>query len=122
MELAFAKDINDSRFIPYIQLHEFEALILAEPGKLAMRFPEHEQKVQELSITCNRFSSPELINDGVTTAPSKRISQFIPDYEGSKVSIAPLMVKKIGLEKIREKCAHFDRWITQLENLTQIPT
>src|SRR5437870_1001687 len=27
IESAFANDVNDPRFIPYIQLHEFEALI-----------------------------------------------------------------------------------------------
>jgi hypothetical protein len=30
LESAMAADISDSRFIPYIQLHEFEALVLAE--------------------------------------------------------------------------------------------
>ncbi len=29
LETAFAEAINDSRFIPYIQLHEFEALLFA---------------------------------------------------------------------------------------------
>lgn len=29
LETAFAEAINDGRFIPYIQLHEFEALLFA---------------------------------------------------------------------------------------------
>jgi len=118
LETALLNDIKDRRFIPYIQLHEFEALILSEPSKLVERFPEYEQQVQQLFNICVNFSSPELINDGATTAPSKRINQFIPGYKGSKVSVAPLIAKKIGLTKIREKCPHFDQWITQLENLT----
>lgn len=118
LETALLNDINDRRFIPYIQLHEFEALILSEPSKLAERFPEYEQQVEQLCDICGNFTSPELINDGATTAPSKRINQFIPGYKGSKVSVAPLIAKKIGLTKIREKCRHFDRWIIQLENLT----
>ena len=118
LETALLKDINDYRFIPYIQLHEFEALILSEPSKLAERFPEYEQEVEKLLNFCTNFSSPELINDEAKTAPSKRINQFIPGYESSKVSVAPLIAQKIGLAKIREKCPHFNQWITQLESLT----
>ncbi len=119
LESALFNDINDSRFIPYIQLHEFEALILSDPSKLAERFPEYEQGVQQLSELCKTFASPELINDGATTAPSKRINQFIPGYESSKVSVAPLIAQKIGLQTIREKCFHFNEWLTQLEQLTE---
>lgn len=44
LENAWFEDINDNRFIPYIQLHEFEALILSEPSKLADRFPEYQKE------------------------------------------------------------------------------
>lgn len=117
LETAFANDINDSRFIPYIQLHEFEALILTEPDRLIERFPEFKKNVEQLSEFCQQYSSPELINDGATTAPSKQIINFIPSYEGAKVSVAPLMAKKIGLQTIRSKCPHFDEWLLKLESL-----
>ncbi|HBK62014.1 MAG TPA: hypothetical protein DD000_00410, partial [Cyanobacteria bacterium UBA11166] len=119
LEKALFNDIKDSRFIPYIQLHEFEALILSDPSKFYLRFPEYESEIQQLLEICRNFDSPELINDGVTTAPSKRITQVIPVYEGSKTSAAPLIANKIGLRKIRERCPHFDKWISQLETLTQ---
>ena len=115
LENAFFDDINDPRFIPYIQLHEFEALILVQPEKLSERFPDYENEIQELSNVCHSFSSPELINQGVNTAPSKRIFQFVPTYE--KVSAGSLIIQKIGLLKIREKCPHFDRWLTHLEGV-----
>lgn len=119
LENALFQDINDSRFIPYIQLHEFEALILSDPIKLEERFPDYQSKVQQLVSLCQSFDSPELINDGEQTAPSKRIIQAIPSYEGAKVSVAPLMAQKIGLENIRQKCPHFNQWIERLENLSQ---
>lgn len=118
LENALSNDIKDPRFIPYIQLHEFETLILCDPSKLIDRFPVHRQNIQNLVNVCANFESPELINDGANTAPSKRIIQFIPDYKGAKVSVAPLIIQKIGLETIRRKCPHFNQWITQLENLT----
>ncbi|CAD5914439.1 hypothetical protein PA905_02950 [Planktothrix agardhii CCAP 1459/11A] len=78
LENALFDDINDSRFIPYIQLHEFEALILSDPIKLEERFPNYQSEVQKLVSLCQSFESPELINDGEQTAPSKRIIQAIP--------------------------------------------
>lgn len=120
LETAFATDIDDYRFTPYIQLHEFEALILTNPLKLIDRFPEYKKDAETLSEFCKNYSSPELINDGKETAPSKRIIQFIPSYEGAKVSVAPLITQKIGLPIIRSKCPHFDRWLTNLENLNPL--
>ena len=36
IEEAFAADIDDARFIPYIQLHEFETFLFVEPEKLEL--------------------------------------------------------------------------------------
>lgn len=117
LQTAFFNEINDRRFIPYLQLHEFEALILSDPTKLLERFPEYERGIKQLVEVCQAFSSPELIDGGATTAPSKRIAQFIPGYNKAKVSVAPLMAEQIGLQRIRESCPHFDKWLTQLEGL-----
>ena len=39
-------ELNDMRFLPYIQLHEFEALILADPRQLDWEFLEHDSPIQ----------------------------------------------------------------------------
>src|SRR5207244_8951444 len=36
LESAFAADVSDRRFIPHIQLHEFETIILCAPDHLAL--------------------------------------------------------------------------------------
>jgi hypothetical protein len=120
LEAEFANDINDYRFIPYIQLHEFEALIFTDLEEIYKSFPEYNQyqkAINLLLLECSNFSSPELINQGATTAPSKRLAQVIPNYNKLKIPLASLILEKIGLAKIREKCPHFNQWITQLENL-----
>lgn len=81
-------------------------------------FPNRENEIQQLTEICQEFESPELINEGNTTAPSKRIIDLIPEYEGEKVVAAPLTARKIGIAKIREKCPHFNDWIGQLESLS----
>jgi hypothetical protein len=118
LESAFGTDISHRRFIPYIQLHEFEALILSDPTKFIPRFVEHADKIDDLVAICSGVASPELINDGAESAPSKRIIKYIPDYAGSKASAGPLIAKRIGLESIREKCPHFSNWVERLEKLS----
>jgi hypothetical protein len=117
LEKALKDDIDDRRFIPYLQLHEFEALILADPGKLDWEFINHTGPIAELTQIAAAFRSPEHINDGKDTAPSKRIIQEIPEYAKMKASAGPLVADKIGLPAIREKCAHFNGWLTSLEAL-----
>jgi hypothetical protein len=115
-EEAMARDIGDDRFIPYIQLHEFEALILASPQALEWEYLAHEQAIRNL-IAMVGEQNPELINGGENTAPSKRILQEIPEY--NKALCAVSVSKKIGLERMRQKCPHFQAWLCRLERLGQ---
>ena len=117
LEEAMRKDIQHLRFIPYIQLHEFEALLLAEPQKLDSEFPEETDAIKHLIKMVSGFSSPELIDDGDETAPSKRIIKEISQYDGMKVSAGPLVAEKIGLSTLRGKCQHFHEWLCRLESL-----
>jgi hypothetical protein len=116
LEQSFHADIDYPRFIPYIQLHEFEALILADPKKLDGEFLEQERAIRNL-VKMVEGKNPEEINEGQDTAPSKRIIKEIPAYEGQKASVGPLVVEKIGLEVLRAKCRHFHEWLTRLEML-----
>lgn len=117
LEGALAADVGDWRFIPYIQLHEFEALLLSEPEKLDWEYVNHAVAIDRLTALTRRFESPELINDGPLTAPSKRIIAEIPEYKFQKASVGPEVAKRIGLAKIRERCPHFSEWVKRLEEL-----
>jgi hypothetical protein len=114
LERAMTQDVNDSRFVPYIQLHEFEALILADPQQLDWEYLEHDGPINNLKTMVNG-QNPELINDGPTTAPSKRILAEIPEYD--KVTAGVAVAAKIGLQALRQKCKHFNDWLTRLESL-----
>lgn len=117
LEAAFAKDVSDKRFVPYIQLHEFETLLLADPQKLIAISPGSERKIAEIERECSSFKSPEEIDEGPDTAPSKRIAKHLPDYPALKVIAASIVLPKIGLETLRLKCPHFNEWIESLERL-----
>ena len=115
LEKAFSEDIADSRFIPYIQLHEFEALLLADPRKLERQFYEYEVEIDKLVDMVAGFDSPELIDDD--NAPSKRIISEIREYEYFKKSAAPIVADAIGLPVLRKTCRHFGEWLATLEAL-----
>ena len=118
LESAFKRDIvsenGQIRFIPYIQLHEFEALIFANLDDLPYEYPNCETKIKELRQTV-AGKNPELIDDGVETAPSKRLLAKIPEY--NKVMSGVNIVQAIGLEKLKSRCAHFCQWLKILEEL-----
>jgi hypothetical protein len=112
IENAFTQDIDDRRFIPYIQLHEFEALILADPQQLDWEYLEHDKPIHNL-VEMVGAQNPELINDGNETAPSRRILKEIPEYD--KVTAGVSVAQKIGIGALRLKCSHFSEWLTKLE-------
>ena len=105
------------RLVPYLQLHEFEALILADPQKLDWEFLEHERPIKELIAMAATFEGPEMINLDPTTAPSRRIIAKIPEYESRKASAGPVIAERIGLSSLRERCPHFGSWVSRLEQL-----
>jgi hypothetical protein len=117
LENRFAEDISDKRFIPYIQLHEFEAYLFAQPDRFRLAYSSADRNIAALQRVADSYSNPELIDDGQATAPSKRIIQEFPDYEGGKSVIGPQVAEGIGLATIRQRCPHFHSWLTKLEQL-----
>ena len=118
LEERFFTDIDNQYFIPYLQLHEFEALVLSDPSQLLTQFDGYDREINNLVNMVSRIDSPELINDGKDTAPSKRIIKEIPEYKGRKASLGPILAEKIGLTILRERCDHFNQWLLKCESLT----
>ncbi len=100
------------RFIPYMQSHEFEALLFADPEAFLEAFPDSQQAVKRLSAIRAKFPNPEDINDNRLTAPSKRILGLLPDYQKPVAGL--LIAQRIGLTAIQAVCPHFNAWITRL--------
>jgi len=116
LETGIANDINNPKFIPYVQLHEFEALVLVDPDRLVTMYPDQQTGISRLKKDIQNLN-PEEINESQETAPSKRIIRHLPNYEGQKAQVGPLVAEDIGLNLLRQKCKHFNDWITRLEKL-----
>ena len=120
LERALDTDVGDARFVPYIQLHEFEALIFARLETLLDEYFDRETEIQCLrDVLADHDDNPELIDDGLATAPSKRILHQVPEY--NKATAGPDLAARIGIDHLRQRCRHFGDWLEKLEGLTGTP-
>ncbi|MCZ2207686.1 DUF4276 family protein [Cylindrospermopsis raciborskii] len=80
--------------------------------------PEIDRPAIALDLLAIRdsFASPEQINDSPITAPSKRISTLIPDYQ--KPLMGTIGILGISLPVLRRECQLFDSWLRRLEQLS----
>lgn len=119
LENAMLEEIEnkyEKRFIPYIQLHEFEGLLFCDQDVFDENFEKEEfLDYNYLDETIERYANPEMINDGKTTAPSKRLSRIILGYQ--KTVHGPLLVEEIGLKAMRGKCPRFNNWIEKMSEI-----
>ncbi|WP_304347226.1 DUF4276 family protein [Capnocytophaga leadbetteri] len=115
LESGMLEEIDSNlryRFIPYVQLHEFEALLFNNIEVFDEMFEFEQYDRAELLNIFNEFPDPEMIDQGTETSPSHRLIKIIPAYR--KVIQGNAIAEKIGIEQIRQKNKHFNDWIEQL--------
>lgn len=109
LENSIREDFQNERFIPYIQKHEFEAVLFSSNVGFESLFNEIADETQKI---IDQYPNPEDINDQPQTAPSKRLKTIKSDYD--KVADGNLIALEIGIEAILEKCPRFRNWIENL--------
>jgi hypothetical protein len=102
------------RFIPYIAVHEFEALLFSDARILASQLGINESMVVEVISECG---SPEAINNSPQTAPSKRLEAWSTPGKFLKTTMGITIAEEIGIEKIRNECPLFNNWINIFEEI-----
>lgn len=111
---AFQEDISERNFLANLMVHEFEGLLFADPKAFGPRF-QQPGLVQSLLDIRGGFATPEHINSGPDSAPSKRILGICDSYK--KTSHGPQIALAIGLTAIRGECALFGEWLGRVEAL-----
>ncbi len=101
-------------FIPYIQLHEFEALIFSSIAGIDALFEKSEVKYRDFQAVIDSYPNPENINNGPDSAPSVRLKQLIPGYD--KVVYGVGIISEIGMETVLSRCPRFNGWIKKLKD------
>ena len=113
-----ANDPARIRFIPYVQMHEFEALLFSDPellGDVVSRDTHLRPLTRQIERIADAFRTPEEIDDDPSKAPAKRIRALAPHYQ--KVTDGNIAARRIGLHKMRQECPHFAGWLRRLEAL-----
>lgn len=115
MSDAIPKSLSH-RFIPNIQLHEFEGLLFNNIDVFYQQIPKNELVgIDELQQIFEQYDNPEMINNNWDTSPSHRLERIVLGYD--KVIYGNLLAEAIGLEKMRAKSPRFNKWLNQLEQI-----
>jgi hypothetical protein len=112
VESALAGAIGHRCFLPNLVLHEIEAWVLADCSRLGQVMGDGDPAA-ELERIVQLESGPELVDDGVDTAPSKRLLNAYPQY--TKTIDGPLVIADAGMDSIRHACPHTDDWLREIE-------
>ncbi len=107
-------DLDPRNVLPYVQMHEFEALLFSDVTAFELALCERwtpEVKSALLAVA-DEFPHPEAINNSPETAPSKRLKRLIPRYD--KILDGVLVAEAIGVDAMRRRCPLFDGWMEKL--------
>ena len=115
---AFGGEYEVRHLIPYVQLHEFEALLFAGIVHMAdVLAPIAAQSASQLTSQFQKIldekGEPEAIDDSRETCPSRRITNLVAAYK--KRTNGPIIATRIGLSELRQRCPHFSEWVGKLE-------
>lgn len=104
----------DRRFIPFVAVHEFEALLFSDTRILANQLGVHESTVEAVIAECG---SPEAINNSPRTTPSKRLDAWSANKRFLKTTMGITIAEAIGIDRMRSKCPLFDTWLRIFEEI-----
>lgn len=108
--------MNINKFIPYLQLHEFEAFMFVDSAKTLEKLmnTDQEQKKRYEKII-RQYENPELINSD--KGPSVHMKEiFSESFQKSTIGFS--IAESIGLNTLRTKCRHFHEWLEKLERIS----
>ena len=104
------------RVVPPIQPYEFEGLLFSDVQALSAVEPTRTKSLATLTKIRTSVKTPEHINDGYETTPSRRLKDLLhPKYK--KTTHCPRAAERISLEIIESECKHFKAWMNTLRSL-----
>lgn len=116
LENAMRDSISETvrhRYIPYLQLHEFEGLLFNDIQIFHEQVPKAELVgLAELEKTFRDYDNPEMINNSKETSPSHRLKRIIKGY--NKPLYGHYFAEAIGIDRIRLKSPRFNEWIKKI--------
>lgn len=106
--------VKKPHFIPYLQLHETEALCFANKEILCRTMNADDKQKRDIDIIISEFDDcPEKINNDPKKAPSKRLEDIFKGYQ--KILHGTKIIQAIPLLDMISKCPHFAQWLNDIE-------
>lgn len=102
---------DSRRFIPFVMMHEFEALLFSDCYRFASAINERDlgPSLQEI---LDAHNNPEEIDDSPNSALSKRIVRLVPNYDKRVMEVDA--AREVGIPAMRAACPHFATWWNRL--------
>jgi len=104
----------DIRFIPYVAVHEFEAMLFSDIDLLAAKLNVNKEQVEQV---LTESGEPEAVNNKPETAPSKRLDAWSLNGKFAKTTTGIVIARQIGIPTIREQCPLFGKWLITIETI-----
>ncbi|HDZ4273870.1 ATPase [Campylobacter jejuni] len=115
---AIKQKCNTNKFFSHIQPHEFESLLFSDITKIIEADAEWDEKlICELECIIEKYNNPELINNSKETSPSNRLKKILSFPSYNKILHGGRIAKEIGIDNIRLKCRHFNKWCEKIHSL-----
>ncbi len=111
---CMGSSFDSGRFVPYLMMHEFEAMLFSDCRRFADAIGR-SNLASDFQAIRDLFANPEEIDDSPRTAPSKRVAKLVAGYR--KPLLGTRAAMSIGLDAIRAACPHFHAWLQRLELL-----
>ncbi len=118
IEQGIADDIGAPNFfLPYIQMHEVEALMFSSPSGL-QEVTEH-QELAKIQAIIDTYQNPEEINSRPECNPSTRLENI---FTYKKAVDSEIIFAAMDIAELLEKCPRFKAWLHALKDkLLQYP-
>lgn len=108
---------RSEQFLPHIQPYEFEGLLFSDVVALCKTESAWSGSFAALSSVRAAAETPEHINDGFDTKPSKRLEHLLHHPGYRKTLHGPKAAERITLAVMERECVHFGAWMNWLRRL-----
>ena len=92
--------------------------MFSDVGTLVSLEPEWAASRSRLAAVRASAQTPEHINDGPETHPSKQLAPLRPRYR--KTLHGPSAIARVGLSRVRSECPHFGAWLSRIERVSPL--
>ena len=109
---VMAREIGDTRFLPFVMVHEFEALVIAAGARLPSVFGKARAAHEFQKLLAEHDGNAELIDSHPHSSPAARVEGIIAEY--SKVRDGIDIIERAGLRSCLHACPQLAEWIEWL--------